>query len=325
MLDKKFYQTLDFLGKLKYNKKVTLAPKDESRAICGGKFMYQLFCDSNCELWHTKIEELKLNLIRMPYSFDLDEFFYDMGKEHDFSAFFNRMRAGETPKTQALNEFAYTEYFEPVLARGEDIYYITFSHEMSGTFNAMRNVISALKEKYPEREIRVKNSKSISMGSGLITYYGAKKYLEGASMDELDTFFDDMISHTATYFVVEDLTYLYRGGRVSGVSKVVGNLLGIKPVLFINDEGKILNIDKVKGMKKALSTLLGYMSEKATDLDKYDVYILHGDAEEEALRFKERVLEQHPEANVIVQPIGPVIGSHCGPGTIGLIFHAKQR
>ena len=316
---------LDFLGKLKYNEKVILAPKDESRAICGGMFMYQLFCDSNCELWHTKIEELKLNLIRMPYTFELEEFFYDMGKEHDFKNFFDRMRAGATPKTQALNEYAYMEYFEPVLARGEDIYYISFSHQMSGTFNAMNNVIEQLKEKYPEREIRVKDTKGISLGSGFVTYYGAVKYNEGATMDELDEYLDQLIPQTAIYFVVDDLTYLYRGGRVSGVSMVVGNLLGIKPVLYINDEGKIVNIDKVKGLKKALSALLAIMKEKATELDKYDVYLAHGDAEEEALRFKEKVLEQHPEANVIVQPIGPVIGSHCGPGTIGLIFHAKQR
>ena len=116
--------------------------------------MYQLFCDSNCELWHTTVKDLGLNLIRMPYVIDGEEYFYDMGENHNFEDFFKRMREGSAPKTSALNEFAYTEYFEPILARGEDIYYITFSHQMSGTFNAMKNVIAQLKEKYPEREIR---------------------------------------------------------------------------------------------------------------------------------------------------------------------------
>ena len=208
--------------------------------------MYQLFCDSNCELWHTTVKELGLNVIRMPYVIDGEEIFYDMGENTDFKAFFDKMRGGETPKTAALNEFAYTEYFEPILARGEDIYYITFSHQMSGTFNAMKNVIAQLKEKYPEREIRFKDSKLISMGSGMVTYYGALKYKEGATMDELDAYLDDLIEHTATYFVVDDLTYLYRGGRVSGLSRVVGNLLGIKPILYFNEEGKILNIKKEK-------------------------------------------------------------------------------
>ncbi|MBQ7236521.1 MAG: DegV family protein [Clostridia bacterium] len=287
--------------------------------------MYRLFCDSNCELWHTKVDALGLNVIRMPYIMDNEEYFYDMGKEHDFKGFFDKMRNGATPKTSALNEFAYTEYFEPILKNGEDIYYITFSHQMSGTFNAMQNVINQLKEKYPEREIRFKDTKTISLGSGFITYYGALKYKEGATMDELDAYLDELIEHTSTYFVVEDLTYLYRGGRVSGLSKVFGNLLGIKPVLYFNKEGKIININKVKGMKKALATLIEYMKEKGSELDKYDVYIMQADSQKEADAFKESIKSQFSGVNVIVQPVGPVIGAHCGPGTIGLIFHSKER
>ena len=287
--------------------------------------MYQLFCDSYCELWHTTVMELGLNLIRMPYIVDDEEYFYDMGENTDFKAFFDKMRNGATPKTAALNEYAYTEYFEPILARGEDIYYITFSHQMSGTFNAMKNVIAQLKEKYPEREIRFKDSKLISLGSGFVTYYGALKYKEGATMDELDAYLDDLIEHTAIYFVVDDLTYLYRGGRVSGVSKVVGNLLGIKPILYFNEEGKILNINKVKGFKKALATLLDYMKNKGSELDKYKVYILQADCEQEANAFVENIKAKFGDLDVEVQPVGPVIGAHCGPGTIGLVFHAKEK
>ncbi|MBQ7948521.1 MAG: DegV family protein [Clostridia bacterium] len=287
--------------------------------------MYQLFCDSNCELWHTTVKELGLNLIRMPYIEDGEERFYDMGETHDFKAFYDKMRAGGTPKTAALNEYAYTEYFEPILARGEDIYYITFSHQMSGTFNAMQNVIAQLKEKYPEREIRFKDSKLISLGSGFITYYGALKYKEGATMDELDAYLDDLIAHTATYFVVDDLTYLYRGGRVSGVSRLVGNLLGIKPILYFNEEGKILNIAKAKGKKKAFSMLLGYMKEKGLDLNKYKVYVLQADCEEEAQGFIANMKAQFGDLDVEMRPVGPVIGAHCGPGTVGLIFHAKEK
>ena len=287
--------------------------------------MYQLFCDSNCELWHTTVKELGLNLIRMPYIMDNEEIFYDMGEKHDFKDFFDRMRAGAAPKTAALNEYAYTEYFEPILARGEDIYYITFSHQMSGTFNAMKNVIAQLKEKYPEREIRFKDSKLISLGSGMITYYGALKYKEGATMDELDAYLDDLIEHTATYFVVDDLTYLHRGGRISGASKVLGNLLGIKPILYFNEEGKILNIDKKKGMRMALSTLLNYMKTKGSELDKYKVFVLQADCEDVANSFVENMKAQFGDLDVVVQPVGPVIGAHCGPGTVGLIFHAKEK
>ena len=289
------------------------------------KSMYQLFCDSNCELWHTTVKELGLNLIRMPYTLDDEEFFYDMGENTDFKAFFAKMRAGSMPKTSAINEYAYLEYFEPILARGEDIYYITFSHQMSATFNAMKSAIAQLKEKYPEREIRFKDSKLISLGSGFVTYYGALKYKEGATMDELDAYLDELIPHSTIYFVVNDLTYLYRGGRVSGVSKVVGNMLGIKPILHVNDEGKIINVEKAKGLKKALSSLLNYMKTNGDEVEKYKVFVLHADCEDDAKAFAESVKAQFGDLDLEFQPVGPVIGAHCGPGTIGIVFHCKQR
>ncbi len=288
--------------------------------------MYQLFCDSNCELWYTTVKELGLNVIRMPYTLeDQQELFYDLGEAHDFKSFFDKMRAGVVPKTQALNEFDYIEYFEPVLARGEDIYYITFSHQMSGTFNYMKSAIEQLKEKYPDREIRFKDTKMISLGSGMATYYGALKYKNGATMDELDTYLDEIIAHTAVYFMVDDLTYLYRGGRVSSATKFVGNLLGIKPILSVNEEGKILNVNKAKGGRKAISTLISYMKEKGAELNQYKVCVLHADCEEAANGFVEAIKAQFGDLDILMQPVGPVIGAHCGPGTLGLIFHAKEK
>ena len=287
--------------------------------------MYELFCDSNCELWHTKIKELGLNVIKMPYTVGDKEYFYDMGENTDFTAFFKSMRQGAVPKTSALNSTVYTEYFEPVLQAGKDIYYITFSHAMSKTFDAMDAAIAQLKEKYPDREIRTVDTKTISLGSGFITYYAALKYRDGATMDELDAYVKELIPHTATYFAVESLTYLYRGGRVSGLSKVFGNLLNIKPVLHFNDEGKIINITKAKGFRKALSVMLDYLKDKGSELDKFKIFVLQADCEDVAKAMVEDVKHLYPEADVELQPVGPVIGAHCGPGTVGLIFHCKQR
>ena len=287
--------------------------------------MYRLFCDSNCELWHETVKELGLNVIRMPYTIDGEMHYYDMGENTDFKGFFDKMRKGAEAKTQALNEYDYLEYCEPVLAAGDDIYYITFSHKMSGTFGAMKSAIAQLKEKYPDREIRYKDSKTISLGAGMIVYYGALEYNKGATMDELDAYLDDLVEHVATYFVVEDLTYLHRGGRVSGVSKVVGNLLGIKPMLCFDKEGKIINFAKVKGFKNALSKLRAIMAEKGSELDRYKVFILQADTEKAAEDFVAAIKEQFGDLDVVVQPVGPVIGSHCGPGTIGLIFHCAEK
>jgi DegV family protein with EDD domain len=144
-------------------------------------------------------------------------------------------------------------------------------------------------------------------------------------MDELDAYLDDLIAHTATYFVVDDLTYLHRGGRISGASKVFGNLLGIKPILYFNEEGKILNIEKKKGIKLALSTLLNYMKTKGSELDKYKIFVMQADCEDLAEKFVEMIKAQFGDVDVNIQPVGPVIGAHCGPGTVGLIFHANEK
>ncbi len=289
--------------------------------------MYQLFCDSNCELWHTTVKELGVNVIQMPYILEGEEYLYDMGEQTDLSAFFDKMRAGAVPKTAALNEHAYTEYFEPVLARGEDIYYITFSHEMSGTFQSMKKVIAQLKEKYPSREIRFKDSKSISLGCGLAVYYAALKYREGATMEALDGYLDGLLPRIATYFVVNDLTYLHRGGRVSGMSKVIGNLLGIKPILHFTKEGKIVSIEKVKGFKKALSRLLSFIKTRGRELESYKIFVMHADSEKEGAAFVEEIRAAFPDKqlDIQLQMVGPVIGAHCGPGTIGLIFHCDEE
>ena len=287
--------------------------------------MYQLFCDSNCELWYTTVKELGLNVIRMPYTLAGQEYFYDMGEKTDLIAFFDAMKGGEVPKTSALNEEIYIEYFEPVLKKGEDIFYVTFSHAMSKTFDAMDRAIKTLKEKYPDREIRSVDTRSISMGCGFVVYYAALRYKDGATMDELEAYVKELSAHTATYFAVEDLTYLYRGGRVSGVSKVFGNLLNIKPVLHFDDEGRIVNIAKEKGFRRALSSMLGYMKAKGQDVDKYKIIVIHADYKEVAERFVESIKAEYPAADVVLQYVGPVIGAHCGPGTVGLIFHCSER
>ena len=153
--------------------------------------MYQLFCDTNCELWHTTAKELGLRVIRMPYVLDGKEYYYDLGEATDFAHFYRRMREGAVPTTSAINEQDYIDYFEPVLQEGQDIYYITFSHKLSATFQSMDKAIAKLKEKYPEREIRTFDSKAISLGTGFQVRYAAEKYRAGATMDELDAFLQD--------------------------------------------------------------------------------------------------------------------------------------
>ena len=144
-------------------------------------------------------------------------------------------------------------------------------------------------------------------------------------MDEMDAYVDSLIPHFAGYFVVEDLTYLHRGGRLSGVSKVVGNLLGIKPVLSITKDGVIVPVAKVKGFKKALNALREYVRTKGSELDKYKTVIVHADNEKSAEELAAALRQEYPNIDLEIQWVGPVIGAHCGPGTVGVMFHAKER
>lgn len=288
--------------------------------------MYQLFCDSNCELWHTTIKELGLNVIRMPYVLDGQEYFYDMGEATDFDHFYKRMREGAVPTTSAINEQDYIDYFEPILKAGDDIFYITFSHKLSATFESMDRAIATLKERYPERTVRTFDTKSISLGAGFQVYYAAKKYKEGATMDELEAYLTDISAHTVVYFIVDDLVYLKRGGRISALTAAFGSLLNIKPIISIMPDGSLKSVGKVKGAKRVFSEFIRIMRHKKCDVQNYRVEVLQADCKDTGDAFVDALKAEFGEnIQIDYQIVGPVIASHCGPGTLGVIFHGESR
>lgn len=287
--------------------------------------MYQLFCDSNCELWHTEAKELGLNVIRMPYVLDGEEYYYDLGEKTDFKYFYDRMRAGAVPTTSAINEQNYIDYFEPVLKEGKDIYYITFSHKLSATFESMDRAIAALKEKYPDREIRTFDTKSISLGAGFQVRLAAKKYNAGATMDELDAYLTEIREHTVVYFVVDDLVYLKRGGRISSLTAAFGSLLGIKPMISVMPDGSLQSVGKVRGAKRVFSEFVRIMREHNCNVKDYNIEVLQADCPETGDMFVETLKQEFGgDIKVDYQVVGPVIAAHCGPGTLGLIFYGDK-
>ncbi len=287
--------------------------------------MSVFFTDSNCELWYTEIKKLGIEYISMPYTIDGVEHNYDLGETYNCKEFFDKVRSGSMPITSALNPQNYIDIFEPVLQANEDILYVHFSNKLSGTFNFMNQAIETLKQKYPKRTIRTVDTLSISMGGGLVAYEAGVMHKRGATDDEIIKFVEKFRHHVATYFVVDDLNHLKRGGRLSATSAVVGSMLGIKPMLKIEDDGKITNCDKIIGRKKSLIALANKLKELGENVNDYPVYVMHADCEADAQFVKEQVLKIYPEARVIIQPVGPTIGTHCGPNTVGLIFHAKRR
>ena len=287
--------------------------------------MYQLFCDSNCELWYTTAKEYGLKVIRMPYVLDGEEYYYDLGEKTDFKHFYDRMRAGAVPTTSAINEQNYIDYFEPVLQEGKDIYYITFSHKLSATFESMDKAIAKLKEKYPDREIRTFDTKAISLGSGFQVRYAAEKYRAGATMDELDAYLTNLRDHTIVYFVVDDLVYLKRGGRISALTATLGSLLGIKPMISIVEDGSLQSVGKIKGAKRVFAEFIRLMHEHNCNVKDYRIEVLQADCPQTGDAFVQALKNEFgQDITIDYQIVGPVIASHCGPGTLGLIFYGDR-
>lgn len=288
--------------------------------------MSVFFTDTDCELWYTDAEKYNINIIGMPYTLDEEEKFYDMGKNTDFKHMYNRMREGAMPITSALNPQDYIDYFEPVLKSGQDILYVHFSDRLSGTFNHMNVALNELKEKYPERKVTTFNTLNISTGAGFLALEAGKLHHAGKSDEEIVEFLTELAPKVSTKFVVDSLSHLKRGGRISATSAIIGGLLNIKPILKVSKEGTIEKVTTAKGMKKAITMLATECAENVIETDKYPVYIMDADNEEMA-QFAETVLREKlgENTNIVHYPIGPVIGAHCGPGTVGFVYCDNKR
>ena len=286
--------------------------------------MSVLIFDSNCELWHTRAQELGLDYISMPYTYNGDEYFYDLGANTDFKKFYDAVRAGSVPKTMALNPENYKDILTPYFEKGEDVLYISFSHKMSGTFSSLEVALKELIERYPERKCTVFNTGAISIGALPVVEKAAQLKNQGKSDEEIVECLKEFIKHTAIYFVVDDLMHLKRGGRLSGVAAIAGTVLNLKPVLTFDAEGGLSVIEKVMGKKKAIRKLAEKVAADWTHKE-YPVYIADADCPDEGKALAEMIKGLCPDAKIINQTVGPVIGSHCGPNTLAVSFIADKR
>ena len=240
-------------------------------------------------------------------------------------AFYNRMREGASAKTSAVNPEGFIEVFEPILAAGDDILYIGFSSGLSTTCNSARIAAEKLMEKYSERKITVIDSLSASAGFGMLVYLAVKKKNEGATLDENAEYVTSLIPHMCHWSTVDDLVYLKRGGRISPTVAFVGGVLGIKPVLHMDNEGHLVNQFKVRGRRAAVKALADKLGELMTDKSQGPVFICHADCEGDAALLSSMIKETYGLDTDITVFTGPVIGAHSGPGTLALFFIGNER
>lgn len=285
--------------------------------------MAAIFCDTDCELWYTHARELNLEVIRMPYIIDGEEKLCDLGEETDSHDFYTKMRNGASASTAGLNQQIYYDTFEPFFKRGEDILYIAFSSKLSGTFEYLDLAIAELKKQYPNVKFRKFDTLNICMGAGLLVYMAGKYCREhGDDIDATYAYLEKNVNKIGIYFVVDDMKYLARGGRISPAKAKIGNLMNIKPVLTV-EAGKLDVCSKQNGTKKAYKYMLDTFASTYENIDNAPVVIVDADCGDVADAFEEKVREINPSVTIWRQPIGPVIGAHAGPGALGFIFTRK--
>ncbi len=285
--------------------------------------MSVFFTDTDCEMHYTDAESLGMHIIGMPYTIKNKEYVYDYGKNINIREFYDDMRKGEIATTAALNSQDYINYFEPIFAAGEDILYVHFSSQLSGTFNYMQTALNILKEKYPERKVTCFDTGNICVGAGIQAIEACKLHNSGASDEEIIKFLTEFKDKVGIYFYVDSLQYLKRGGRISATSAVVGTMLNIKPILSVTKEGKLEKLLTVKGTKKAVDFMFKKFIDEYCDDDKYEVFVLDADNKAVGDELAERIRTSGKKVQLRRMFVGPVIGAHAGPGTVGIIFIKK--
>ena len=289
--------------------------------------MLTFFSDTDCDITPKECAEYGIKLISMPYTVG-DQVIYPYIDFQEFDAhkFYNMLRAGTMPTTSAMSEEAYLQYFEPEFAAGNDILYVHFSSGTSNTFAIMDQAVAKLKEKFPERKFYSIDTLGITALSYNVALEAADLYKAGKTAEEIVAWAKVEVPKFPMYFFADDLKFFRRSGRVSGLAATMGGFIGIRPIIYLNDEGKMVSIGKETGRAKAIARLVQYVEELGEDVKAHRVVIGHSDCPEIAAE-AERLLKEKfgDDLNVVMTVVNPTIGSHCGPNGVGICFHAKHR
>ncbi|MDL2254556.1 DegV family protein, partial [Ruminococcaceae bacterium OttesenSCG-928-I18] len=247
------------------------------------------------------------------------------GRDISFPDFYAKLRNGSMSVTSQVNVTQFLEPFRSTLQQGKDILYIGFSSGLSGTVNSGRLAAEELAGEFPEAKILVVDTLAASLGQGLLVYHAVQKKREGASIEEAAQWLESNKLNLAHWFTVDDLNFLKRGGRVSGAAAMFGTMLNIKPVMHVDNAGKLIPVEKVRGRRQSLDALVDHMEKTAILPEEQMVFISHGDSREDAEYVAHEVKNRLGVSEVFLNYVGPVIGSHSGPGTMALFFLATER
>lgn len=286
---------------------------------------FHILTDS-CTDYPLSYVQKQKDLTILPLTYEIDGTSYTPDGTDDFTrAFYEELRGGKVAKTSQVNMETWKKAFKTILEQGQDILCIAFSSALSGTYHAAMQAAEEVAPKFPQRKLLVIDSLSASLGQGLLVHYAIEKRDAGASIEETAQWVEDNKQNIAQWFTVDDLQFLRRGGRVSATAAYIGGIVKIKPIMHVSSEGKLIPQEKVTGRKRSLRVLGDKVKEKMVDPANNVVFITHGDCADEAQWLANYVKENVGVKDVMVSFVGPVIGSHSGPGTMAIFFLSTSR
>ncbi|HZJ57317.1 MAG TPA: DegV family protein [Clostridia bacterium] len=284
-----------------------------------------IITDSCSDLPLEYVKKRNLPILSFTYNFMGVDRKDDLGQTMSYRDFYDGVKGGQMPTTSQVNTQTYIDFFRQYVEQGQPIIYMCFSSALSGSFNSAVLARQMLLEEYPDAAISIIDTRCASMGLGLLVHMALDLRDQGLGYHQIVEWIENNKLRLVHWFTVDDLEHLRRGGRVSGAAAFIGSILSIKPILHVDDEGRLIPVTKVKGRKKSLKGLLEKMQETAINPEEQTVFISHGDSLEDANYLADMIRDQLGVKDFLINYVGPVIGSHSGPGTIALFFLGTHR
>ena len=282
---------------------------------------FEIFTDSSCDLNKDMIEQYNLKVMQLEVHIDDEP--PVLNNEIDIKTFYNQLRNGANAKTSAVTLGQFKDNMKACLEEGKDILYLGFSSGLSVTYNNGAMVMEELKDEYPDRKMYHVDTLCASMGQGLLIYYAALLREKGATIEEVQTKVEEIKDYIHHQVTVDDLFFLKRGGRIDAATAVIGSVLKFKPIIIVDMEGHLINVDKVRGRKASIKELFDRMKENANVEEFGYVFISHSDCLDDVKALETMIKEEYKSVEVVIGDIGPVIGAHTGPGAIALCYLGK--
>jgi DegV family protein with EDD domain len=281
--------------------------------------------DSEVDLALATKYGIENNAIRFPYSICGETYYADLGQTFDQTWFYNKINEGFVPTTSALNGEEFKEYFEPEFAKGNEVYYVSFGTKFSAAFSMMDKAIEELKVKYPDLKFTRYDTKAISMATGLLVVAAAKALSQGKTTKEVSKILDELSPKINISLIVDDLNFLKRSGRLSAGKAFMGGILQLKPIIKLTNLGTLEPFQSISGRNKALKLMTQEIIESVKTKSELPLIIMNANCKDEALHISSIIANARPDIEILNMNVGPVIGTHCGPSSIGFCYLGNER